>query len=185
MNLRKNLKKIWKPWKNSSASGTLFAVWSAQSDFDEYGKIYVRYFKTAGPLVRAHVNNASWTVFEKINDPKIIAFAIQVMEPHKSEDIQSIDTYANLLYKGGRTKEAIEWEKKAVALAESNAKKYNVQTDPVYQAALAKMRKMEKKPGNLKTNHKKFEFLINHADELLEIKAGGINKMFFVLVLFG
>lgn len=47
-----------------------------------------------------------------------------------------IDTYANLLHKLGRTKEAIEWQEKALAKVDADSK-------AEYQATLDKMKKGE------------------------------------------
>ena len=49
-----------------------------------------------------------------------------------------MDTYANILHKLGNTKEAILWEKKALALVKSEEEK------KTYQEALTKMEKGEK-----------------------------------------
>ena len=47
-----------------------------------------------------------------------------------------LDTYANLLYKSGRTKEALEWENKALAVARQ---KKSIDDEKDVQATLAKM----------------------------------------------
>ena len=39
------------------------------------------------------------------------------METLAKDDPTQIDTYANLLYKAGRHREALEWEEKAVRLS--------------------------------------------------------------------
>jgi thioredoxin-related protein len=69
------------------------------------------------------LNNACWEIFRKSLDKRVLDKAIYWMKIYfekKSEsknDSQSMDTYANLLYKVGRIKEAIEWEEKALANA--------------------------------------------------------------------
>jgi thioredoxin-related protein len=66
------------------------------------------------------LNNHFWIVFEKSNDVSQLNRAIQLMEGvirrnHATRPMAiAWDTYANLLYKVGRTKEAIEWEEKAM-----------------------------------------------------------------------
>lgn len=50
------------------------------------------------------------------------------------------DTYANLLYKLGRTEEAINWENKAIALLSNSTKKYELKNLKEFEASLAKMK---------------------------------------------
>ncbi len=62
-------------------------------------------------------NDWAWTVFEHSNDSYELGKALEwsrkslMIDPNSAAQI---DTYANILYKLGRTQEAIEWEKKAV-----------------------------------------------------------------------
>ncbi|WP_276088056.1 sugar-binding domain-containing protein [Pedobacter sp. JY14-1] len=63
-------------------------------------------------------NDWSWQLFESTNDKKELEKALEWSGKSLVEEPKSamyMDTYANLLYKLGRTQEAIEWEKKAVA----------------------------------------------------------------------
>jgi len=56
-----------------------------------------------------------------VTDPAVLEAAIKAekysMETLTKDDATEIDTYANLLYKAGRNREAIEWEEKAVRLS--------------------------------------------------------------------
>ncbi|UAY55743.1 glycoside hydrolase family 2 protein [Arachidicoccus terrestris] len=66
-----------------------------------------------------YVNNDAWFVFEQSNEKKELESALawqkKVME--NDPDANDYDTYANLLYKLGKKKDALEWEEKAVQLA--------------------------------------------------------------------
>jgi len=87
-------------------------------DWNKFGHYYVKYFKRALRHSRYHVNNMTWPIFEHVLDVNILDFSINVMkyslENYDQNNFQAYDTYANLLYKRGRKKEAIEWETKAV-----------------------------------------------------------------------
>jgi len=63
------------------------------------------------------INNQAWNVFKYISDKKILKGYIKWMrklvELYPKSYIM-LDTYANLLYKIGRHKEAIVWEQRAI-----------------------------------------------------------------------
>jgi hypothetical protein len=95
-------------------------------DWANYGKFYKLYFDHVLPLGRnsLHINNMSWAVFENINDIDIITSAINAMKynisHYDSLESESLDTYANLLYKSGKRAEAINWESKAWELSKGD-----------------------------------------------------------------
>jgi len=66
------------------------------------------------------LNSACWSVFfEKVTDQSQLKKATKWMEHIVTKfppDAAYFDTYANLLYKTGNVRKAIEWEEKAVAL---------------------------------------------------------------------
>jgi hypothetical protein len=69
------------------------------------------------------LNNIAWGIFERYNNKTLLDIALLMSK--RSIDLNPkehylIDTYANLLHKAGRTKEAIEWEKKALAREPEN-----------------------------------------------------------------
>lgn len=74
--------------------------------------------KYAEPL-----NNYAWYFFEMINDAESLEDAIQwslkSLEFKPNYDLY-LDTYANLLYKTGNKQKAIDIQKRAVAIAQSN-----------------------------------------------------------------
>jgi len=114
-------------------------------DWTNYGKYYRLYFTKALKHSIIHTNNMSWFVFQNVDDFEILKFAIEVMkyslENNDQNNIEAYDTYANLLYKVGRTKEAIAWEEKVIKL------KKGAPDEKLYTDALEKMRKGEKTWG--------------------------------------
>jgi len=99
------------------------ALWKARivyywtkKDWGRYGIYYKLYFDRVLNTGRNsfHLNNMSWPIFENVNDTSVLNSAIAVMkyniENFDKRDAEAFDTYANLLYKIGRTKEALEWE---------------------------------------------------------------------------
>ncbi|WP_316847615.1 thioredoxin family protein [Pedobacter psychrodurus] len=87
------------------------------------------------------LNSFAWSVFQHCDDPACVAEALNwikpVVEGAKSEDPNFIVIYANLLHKSGKTKEAIQWEEKAMNLVPETEKS-------TYQKTIAKMKKGEK-----------------------------------------
>jgi thioredoxin-related protein len=83
-------------------------------------------FDTIG-IGKSHINNIMYSVvFEHSNDPFALNKGINYMERllQDNPDHDSwIDTYANLLYKIGRKKEAVEQERTAIQIA-NNRKDY-------------------------------------------------------------
>jgi thioredoxin-related protein len=73
------------------------------------------------------INDQCWDIFLRASDTTILNRAIYWMEELFAQNESdrrwsvAIDTYANLLYKTGRVKEALEWEEKAVGLDPSDA----------------------------------------------------------------
>jgi hypothetical protein len=63
------------------------------------------------------INRMAWTTFENSNNRQALeAAATMAAEGLKQKETTNLlDTYANLLYKLGRTDEALKWEQKAVA----------------------------------------------------------------------
>lgn len=93
------------------------------NDSVNLGKYYKLYFEKVIPFNRSilHINNLTWYVFKNISDTSILNTAVNVakynLEKYAGTDPNSIDTYANLLYKVGFKNEAILWEKKAATLS--------------------------------------------------------------------
>ncbi|NRF37582.1 hypothetical protein [Pedobacter foliorum] len=106
--------------------GRMMLYYINNQDWSNFGKYYVLYFEMALERPEVNINDMSWYgVFEHINDSKILTFACDVvmkyaMEEWYQNDWRAFDTYANLLYKTGNIKQAIEWEEKAVKLSNND-----------------------------------------------------------------
>jgi len=90
----------------------------------------------------AELNNYAWTVFDNCKDMACVNLALgwseRSIKDSKDPNVHMyMDTYANILHRVGRTKEAIEWQEKALALAPEAAK-------ATYTATLNKMKNGEK-----------------------------------------
>jgi hypothetical protein len=91
-----------------------------------FGKYYALYFDTAATRSEYPINNISFALFQRVDDPKALDTAIRILKTSIDagsrgvfgKDLTEIDTYANLLYRAGRAREAVEWETKVVALSE-------------------------------------------------------------------
>ncbi|HWW40888.1 hypothetical protein [Pedobacter sp.] len=120
--------------------GRKLAYYFNVNDWNNYGKYYMLYFKTALKRPEFDVNNMTWSVFQNVSDPKVLKFACDVvmkyaMETWYQNDPVAWDTYANLLHKTGKTSLAIEWEEKAAKM------KIGLPDEKLYTEALDKMRK--------------------------------------------
>jgi hypothetical protein len=113
------------------------------ADWKSFGHYYVRYFTTAAHRSEYPLGTVSYAVFENVTDRETLESAIRVMGPAvrgESPDLDTfgagtatqMDTYANLLYKAGRTAEALEWQHKANERTQGR--------DPLIAENLAKMK---------------------------------------------
>lgn len=105
---------------------------------DDYG------LDTAG-LGWVAVNNLAYDlVFKYCNNKdtlnKVIGW-MEIINANHPDDQINMDTYANLLYKAGRTEEAITWEEKASDLEDKAAQRENREADKSFREALDKMKK--------------------------------------------
>jgi hypothetical protein len=110
--------------------------WDKQ-DWINLGKYYKAYYEKYLPLSDLNINNVTWTVFEHVSDTTILKFATEVAKINFEKydnTADALDTYANLLYKTGNVKEAIEWEEKALKMDPNSEWK---------NSALEKMKKGE------------------------------------------
>jgi len=114
--------QITKDWPNFQAS--------VVSYMEKYGA-------KASP---EEMNTYAWTVFENCKDMSCVAQALEWSKRSfkDKENPMFMDTYANILHKMGRTKEAIEVQEKAVAMTTDEASKKELQEN------LDKMKKGEK-----------------------------------------
>ena len=99
---------------------------------------YLKLYSSNG--LAGTLNNFAWTIFEKCDDMACIEKALNWSKQSlagNDKEHMFIDTYANLLYKSGKKKEAIEWETKARDIATGDDSKG-------YQSTIDKMVKGEK-----------------------------------------
>ncbi|MCT1526959.1 thioredoxin family protein [Sphingobacterium hotanense] len=91
-----------------------------------------------GKVDPSTLNSFAWSIFENCDDPACVEAALSWSKKsiENNEDPALLDTYANLLHKSGKTKEAIEWQEKAIAKADADSK-------ADYQLTLEKMKKGE------------------------------------------
>lgn len=71
------------------------------------------------------INGWAWEVYEKANDKSVVAKAVEWMKPvvEKNPQYYSMDTYASLLYKAGKLKDAELYAKKALDLGKAEGEK--------------------------------------------------------------
>ncbi|MBV8253625.1 MAG: glycoside hydrolase family 2 [Chitinophaga sp.] len=103
--------------------GTVMVYNLDHKNWKDFAQGYVNYYKTAKTHSVYHINNITWSVFEQVSDAAVLKFAAEVMKyniENKDSSSDSIDTYANLLYKSGNKEEAIKWERKAVEGSNGN-----------------------------------------------------------------
>lgn len=86
------------------------------------------------------VNYHCWNIFLRISDPGLLTIAEKSMRKViklQPDNYMYADTYANLLYKLGKVKQAIQWEDRAVDLA----KKWQLDREEInYKKVIEKMK---------------------------------------------
>lgn len=112
-----------------------------ENDWTNFSSNIMAYMNKYGETVDAGtLNSYAWAVFENCKDMTCVEQALEWSKRSFKDNSEPsfMDTYANLLHKLGKTKEAIEWQKKAIALlTDEESKKEFTQT-------LSKMEKGEK-----------------------------------------
>jgi thioredoxin-related protein len=109
-------------------------------DWNNFQASVTTYMKKYGSDISpSELNDFAWTVFQNCKDMTCVSEALEWSKRsfEKNQDPGFIDTYANILYKMGKTDEAIQWETKALSLAAEGDKKG-------YQETIDKMKKAEK-----------------------------------------
>jgi len=111
-----------------------------KKDWNAFQAAIVPYMAKYGASMEPQQLNAyAWTVFENCKDMTCVKEALEWSKRSfkDKEEPMFIDTYANILYKMGKTDEAIKWSEKALALAPAGEK-------ADYQQTLDKMKRGEK-----------------------------------------
>ncbi len=108
-------------------NSVLLIEYFQKSDWQNYSKYYKQYFEKFLKTGRnnLHINNLTWPIFEHIDNLEILNLAEKVMkfniENFDQSEPDSFDTYANILYKLGKKKEAMAWEEKALELSKNDS----------------------------------------------------------------
>lgn len=103
----------------------------SRKEWQPFSKYYKLYFDRAIPNHRTfvNINNISWSIFENIVDTAVLNTAIKAVqyavEKLDVDDADTIDTYANLLYKSGKKQLAISMERKALRLSNNKKEIFN------------------------------------------------------------
>jgi len=117
-----------------------------KKDWNNFQTEVVAYMTKYGDKANANeLNTYAWTVFENCKDMSCVTQALEWSKRSFAENQTPgfMDTYANILHKMGRTKEAIEVQEKALAIMNADAR-YTDETKKSYQETLDKMKKGEK-----------------------------------------
>ncbi|SKA12463.1 thioredoxin family protein [Sediminibacterium ginsengisoli] len=125
--------------EEATAKGKVI-YYQSKKDWNNFQHEIVAYMSKYGEKAdAAELNSYAWTVFENCKDMTCVSEALDWSKrSFKDKDnYMYMDTYANILHKLGKTKEAIEWQTKAMNLAPDGEKK-------TYQETLDKMKKGEK-----------------------------------------
>ncbi|CAL1519758.1 sugar-binding domain-containing protein [Chitinophaga sp. MM2321] len=107
-----------------------------KQEWDSFATTADQYIQKCAPYISAQdLNSYAWTVFENVMDTTHLANALNWSRRciQVANEPAYIDTYANVLYKSGKTTDAIAYEEKALNLAPDNEKK-------TYQETLTKMK---------------------------------------------
>jgi thioredoxin-related protein len=96
------------------------SVFADKKDWKSYAGAVEKYAASSA-ISNAMLNEFTWSFFMNCNDKKLLEAALlwseKTFEKETKKEPGYIDTYANILYKLGRKKEALTWEKKAQAIA--------------------------------------------------------------------
>lgn len=117
------------------------AYYQNQKDWPKFQTEVLAYMNKYGAKATpAELNQYAWTVFENCKDMTCVTQALDWSKRSFADKANPLfmDTYANILHKLGKTKEAIEVQEKAIALTTDEASKKSL------QETLEKMKKGEK-----------------------------------------
>ena len=141
--------QIWTSIRQEFSREVDSLIWSTRliesKSFEDKTKrtgVLIRYVREVNPKrSSAQLNEHAWTVFECSNKKSQLNTALQwskesLTDVNAKNRYQFLDTYANILLKLGRQKEAVKWSEQALSLAPENEK-------TAYKAALEKIIKGE------------------------------------------
>ncbi len=101
-------------------------------DWPQFGTYYERYYRVATMRSRYPFVLLTADVFEHVVDPTVLNRAIDSTQRHLNTVVEDLtlrrgdpimlDVYANLLYKVGRTQEALVWQESAVRISHGRSR---------------------------------------------------------------
>jgi thiol-disulfide isomerase/thioredoxin len=141
-NFEKNITKKYPTKAKEILLASKIIVAQKKQNWKEYGPLVNDYLNKYGNFTSANeINSYAWTIFEKCEDAACVTNALSWSKKsfEANNNHMFMDTYANLLHKNGKTKEAIEWETKAKEIAEKAGEDASD-----YAKAIEKMKKGEK-----------------------------------------
>jgi thioredoxin-related protein len=136
-----NLNTKYPRYAAEALSKGKMAYYQRTQDWNNFQTEVVAYMDKYGAKASANdLNSYAWTVFENCKDMTCVTQALDWSKRSfkDKENPMFMDTYANILHKLGKTKEAIEVQERAVALTTDAASKQSL------QETLDKMKKGEK-----------------------------------------
>lgn len=97
-------------------------------DWPNYMKYAERYIQMTGTGNSSAINEISWKIYNRVDNPEYIKKALSWMAIVVEQDPQYayMDTYAALLYKSGQLEQAKKYAEKAIAIGKESSQ--NVQT---------------------------------------------------------
>jgi len=124
--MEKTLKQRYGPLvQRPLLQGRVFLSYKRQ-DWPAFVLAADQLFKDFPGFVLAYLrNNFAFEVFQKVTDRRLLQIALNWSQEVIQEEPKVgtfIDTYANLLYKLGRRKEAIKWQEHALQVAVAGEK---------------------------------------------------------------
>ncbi len=138
--LNSNLEKKYPKFAAEATAKSKVIYYQFKGNWDKFQTEIVAFMKQYGEHANVNeLNSYAWAVFENCKDMTCVTEALNWSKRSfkDKENPMFMDTYANILHKLGKTKEAIEWQTKAIAIADESSKKS-------YQETLDKMKKGEK-----------------------------------------
>jgi hypothetical protein len=100
-------------------SNRIIYYWD-NADWQNMGTYYKEYYKKYLSVSDLNINNVTWAIFQHVSDQSTLRFAAKVAKVNfikYDTTPEAADTYANILYKIGKTKEAIIWQEKAAKMS--------------------------------------------------------------------
>jgi len=141
--LEKKIKKKFGSIGQEMLNGKQMIYYLTKKDYRNYSKYYVLYFKQALKRPEYFINDLTYHLVLKVDDLNILRFACDTVMKYAMEEWyqtshNAYDTYACLLYRTGRSDEAILWEERALKYSKGSP------NEKSFSMILLRMKKGEK-----------------------------------------